>query len=163
MEGPMVTDDNWMASLNYTINNMETVLPFTPKYEFKLSGSYRIPKIETDFGLRFRMHTGKPLWLLESYPQHTQWADPPGGVIDGGVHRIVGVQEPDYLPSLRVLDLRLEKQINLGASKAVNLVIDGFNLFNVGTATQVDYQFEYGKITGIPQSRRFRASAKFTF
>ena len=164
MEGPMVTDDNWMGSLNYTINNMETVLPFTPKYEFKLSGSYRIPKIETDFGLRFRMHTGKPVWLLESYPQHTQWGDPPGGVIEaGGVGRIVAVQEPDYLPTLRILDLRLEKQIKLGGSKSVNLIIDGFNLFNAATATQIDYQWEYGKITGIPSSRRFRGSARFNF
>ncbi len=164
MEGPMVTDDNWMGSLNYTINNMETRLPFTPKYEFKISGSYRIPVIETDFGLRFRMHTGKPVWLLESYPQHTQWADPAGGVIEpGGVGRIVAVQEPDFLPTLRILDLRLEKQINLGGSKSVNLIIDGFNLFNVGTATQVDYQWEYGKITGIPQGRKFRGSLRFNF
>jgi hypothetical protein len=142
---------------------METVLPFTPKYEFKLSGSYRIPKIETDFGLRFRMHTGKPVWLLEEYPLHTQWADPPGGIIDPGGGRIVGVQEPDYLPSLRILDLRLEKQIKLGESKSLYLIVDGFNLFNSGTATQIDYQWEYGKITGIPQSRRFRGSARFQF
>jgi hypothetical protein len=164
IEGPMVTDDTWMGSLNYTVNNMEGMLPFTPKFEFKASGSYKIPRLELDLGLRFRMHTGRPVWKWESYPQHTQWANPPGGVIDpGGVGRIVAVVEPDYLPTLAILDLRLEKQFNLGGSKALDLIVDGFNLFNTNTPTNIDYQWEYGKVTGIPASRRFRGTAKFTF
>jgi TonB dependent receptor len=164
IEGPMVTDDNWMASLNYTVNNMEGMLPYTPKFELKLSGSYRIPGIETDFGLRFRMHTGRPVWKLEGYPVHSQWADPPGGVIDpGGQNRIVAVQDPDYLPTLAILDLRLEKQIKLGGSRALDLIVDGFNVFNTNAPTNIDYQWEYGKVTGIPTSRRFRGSARFTF
>lgn len=164
VEGPMVTDDTWMGNLNYTINNLEGMLPFTPKWEVKASGSYKVPKLELDLGLRFRMHTGRPVWKWESYPQHTQWANPPGGVIDpGGVGRIVGVAEPDYLPTLAIFDLRLEKQFNLGGSKALNLIVDGFNLFNTNTPTNIDYQWEYGKVTGIPASRRFRGSVRFTF
>ena len=50
VEGPMFWDDNWMSTLNQTINNLDGPLPFTPKYEFKLSGSYTIPKIEFDIG-----------------------------------------------------------------------------------------------------------------
>jgi len=53
--------------------------------------------------------------------------------------------------------------VKLGGSRSLNLVVDGFNLFNSGTATQVDYHWEYGKITGIPGPRRFRGSVRFNF
>jgi hypothetical protein len=62
VEGPMFYDDNWMGTLNYTINNLTGLLPFTPQYEFKLSGSYTIPKIDVDVGGRFRTHSGRPFW-----------------------------------------------------------------------------------------------------
>src|SRR4030067_991076 len=110
MMGPMVTDDTWMGSLNYTINNMEGVLPFVPKLEFKASGSYTIPHAELDLGVRFRYHTGRPLWKLENYPAHSQWGYPEGSVISGGLNRIVGTTEPtEYLPALAIFDFRLEK------------------------------------------------------
>ena len=164
IEGPMVTDDTWMGSLNYTINNMDGQLPYTPKFELKASGSYLIPRIDVDLGLRLRMHTGRPVWKLESYTQHTQWADPAGGVIDpGGVGRILAVTSPEYLPTQSILDLRLEKAIKLGGQKSLHLVVDGFNVFNTNIATNMDYQFEYGKVTGIVGSRRFRGSARFQF
>lgn len=164
IEGPMVTDDTWMGSLNYTINNLEGQLPYTPKFELKASGSYLIPRLEVDLGVRFRMHTGRPVWQLESYPQHTQWADPAGGIIDpGGVGRILASKDPEYLPTQSILDLRLEKAIKLGGQKSVHLVVDGFNLFNAYTPTNMDYQFEYGKVTGILDSRRFRGSVRFQF
>jgi outer membrane receptor protein involved in Fe transport len=165
IEGPMFWDDNWMGSLNYTINNLEGPLPFTPKREVKLSGSYSIPKLEVDVGARFRMHSGRPMWLTESYPQHTPYGDPEGGVIDpGGLGRIVSVDEPTYLPTQTLLDLHLEKSLKLGnAKRALHLVVDGFNVFNSSTPTDMDIQFEYGKVTAIPTSRRFRFGARFEF
>jgi len=166
VEGPMVTDDTWMGSLNYTVNNLEGPLPYTPRFELKASGSYKIPRLEVDLGIRFRLHTGRPVWKLESYPQHTQWAAPPGGVIDpGGVDRIIAIDptKPDYLPTQSILDLRLEKAFKLGGQKAFSVVLDGFNVFNVNTATNIDYQWEYGKVTGIVGSRRFRVSARYQF
>ena len=85
VEGPMFWDDNWMSSLNQTINNLEGPLPFTPKYEFKLSGSYMIPEGGASILVAGCGRTaGRPLWQLETYPQHTQFGDPPGGVIDPG-------------------------------------------------------------------------------
>ncbi|HEX9977027.1 MAG TPA: TonB-dependent receptor, partial [Acidimicrobiia bacterium] len=80
VQGPMFWDDNWMGSLNDTINNLEGPLPFTPKVEVKLSGSYTIPRLEVDLGARLRYHSGRPMWQLESFPQHTEWAEPEGGV-----------------------------------------------------------------------------------
>jgi hypothetical protein len=166
VESPMFYDDNWMGNLNYTINNLSGPLPFTPKWEVKLSGSYTIPKIEVDFGARLRFHTGRPMWQLESYPEHTQWASPPGGIINpGGLVQIVNddPSNPWYLPALTILDLHLEKAINLGRSQKLNLVVDGFNVFNTNTPTNIDAQWEFGKVTSIPQSRRFRAGIRYQF
>jgi len=166
VEGPMFYDDNWMASLNYTINNTEGPLPFTPKYEVKLSGSYTIPRLEVDLGARLRLHSGRPMWLTESYPQHTPFGDPPGGVIDpGGIDRIVAVDpnNPDYLPTEALLDLHIERAFKLGATRKIHVVLDGFNVFNSNTPTDIDVQFEYGKVTAIPTSRRFRFGARYEF
>ena len=167
VEGPMFYDDNFMGNLNYTVNNLEGPLPFTPKWEVKVSGSYQVPGIEVDLGARLRFHTGRAVWKLEGYPQHTQFGDPPGGVIDpGGLPQIVAVDPntPDYLPSLTLLDLHAEKPLKLGGQKALHLVIDGFNVFNSSTATDMNvYSEGYGKIDNIPQGRRFRAGVRFTF
>ncbi len=165
IEGPMFWDDNWMGSLNETINNMTGPLPFTPKYEFKLSGSYMVPVIEVDLGARLRVATGRPLWILESYPQVTQYS-PEGsvGVIDaGGLGRIVGVQNPDYLPTQSVLDLHFDKTIKIYRD-TIHVVVDAFNVFNSSTVLDaVPESGEYGKVTAIARSRRFRFGLKYEF
>jgi hypothetical protein len=166
VESPMFYDDTWMGNLNYTINNLSGPLPFTPKWEVKVSGSYTIPTIEVDLGARLRFHTGRPMWQLESYPEHTQWADPPGGILNpGGLVQIVNddPSNPWYLPSLTILDLHLEKAFSLGRSQRLNLVVDGFNVFNTNTPTNIDVQWEFGKVLAIPQSRRFRLGVRYQF
>jgi hypothetical protein len=167
VEGPMFYDDNFMGNLNYTINNLEGPLPFTPVWEAKLSGSYTIPKIEVDLGGRLRFMTGRPMWMLDNYPQHTQFGDPPGGVIDpGGHNQVVAIDpnSPDHLPELALLDLHAEKAFKLGGAKELKVVIDGFNIFNTNTATDMSVNSEgYGRITNIPQGRRFRLGARFQF
>ena len=163
VQGPMFWDDNWMGSLNDTINNLEGPLPFTPKVEVKLSGSYTIPRLEVDLGARLRYHSGRPMWQLESFPQHTEWAEPEGGVIEvGGQNRIV-TADPEYLPGQTLLDLHLERAFSLGKQRTLHLVVDGFNLFNSNTPTDIDIQWEWGKVTAIPASRRFRGGLRFEF
>jgi hypothetical protein len=167
VEGPMFYDDNWMYTLNYTVNNLDGPLPFTPKYELKLSGSYTIPRLELDTGIRYRMHTGRAMWLIEDYPVHTEFADPPGGVIDPqGPSQIVGVDpnDPDYLPSQHLFDLHLARSFKLGGEgRKVMLVLDGFNIFNSDTPLNIDVHYDYGKVQSIPQSRRFRFGARYEF
>lgn len=162
-EGPMVTDNNWMGTLNYTINNMEGPLPFTPKVEFKISGSYIIPIIELDLGVRFRVHSGRPVWKLDEYPVHSQWGNPAGSVITGGLARLVSSTTPDYMPTQSILDLRFEKAINISKFGALHIILDIFNAFNANTATDVDYQWEFGKIGSIIEPRTFRFSFMFQF
>lgn len=163
-EGPMVTDNNWMSSLNYTINNLTGPLPFTPKFELKVSGSYTVPVVDLDLGARFRMHTGRPVWELQGgIPMHTVNADPPGGIIGVGIGAIVGRDKPVYLPTQTVVDFRVEKAIRLAKYGTVHLVLDVFNLFNNNTPTDLDYQWEFGKVGGILSPRTFRLSFMYEF
>jgi hypothetical protein len=163
-EGPMVTDNNWMSTLNYTINNMTGPLPFTPKFEFKVSGSYSIPVIDVDLGARFRMHTGRPVWQLQDdIPIHSASNNPPGGIIGSGIGNIVGTIYPRYLPVQSILDLRVEKAIRMAKYGSIHLVLDVFNLFNSNTPTDLDYQWEFGKIGGILSPRTFRLSVLYQY
>jgi hypothetical protein len=161
----MFYDDNWMGNLNYTVGNLEGPLPFTPTFELKLSGSYKIPKAELDLGIRYRMNTGRALWKIDSYPVHSQWADPPGGVIDpGGLPQVVAVDpnEPEHLPAQNLFDLHLERAFGPEA-RQIHLVVDGFNIFNSASPLNADVRFEYGHVTAIPAARRFRIGFRYEF
>jgi hypothetical protein len=161
----MFYDDNWMGNLNYTINNLEGPLPFTPKLELKLSGSYTIPRLEVDLGVRYRMHSGRAVWRLEDYPVHTQFGRPPGSVIiPGGLPQIVGIDpnDPDYLPQQHLFDLHVERAFGPTARK-VHIVLDGFNIFNSAAPLNADVNFEYGRVTAIPTARRFRFGLRYEF
>jgi hypothetical protein len=164
-EGPMVTDNNWMGSLNYTINNMTGPLPFTPKFEFKISGSYTIPVAEIDLGVRYRMHTGRPVWKLENYDAISQWGGSLDGIFTQGLTRIIGVDpnHPDYLPIQSILDLRVERAFKLPKFGSLHFVLDVLNVFNANTANDVDYQFEYGRIGSVISPRTFRLSFLYQF
>ena len=164
MMGPMLTDDTWMGNVNYTINNMSGALPFVPKFELKASGSYRVPVIELDLGIRFRWHSGRPIWKVESYPTRTAGGGIPGSVITpGGVNRIVSSSEPDWMPAVSVTDLRLEKSIPIRNIGSLIFVIDAFNIFNTADVTNVDWSGQWGRITGITDARRVRLSFMFQF
>ncbi len=162
-EGPMFTDNTWMGSLNYTINNMTGPLPFVPKFEFKLSGSYTIPYIELDLGARFRLHTGRPIWTLEDIPVHSEWGNPEGGVVSGGVGSIVTSDKPKYLPTQTILDLRAEKSIKLSSYGTLSVILDAFNVFNSNTPTSIDNQYSYGRVGSIVEPRTFRFSFMYQF
>lgn len=164
MMGPMVTDDTWMGNLNYTINNMDGPLPFVPKWEIKASGSYKVPYIELDLGLRFRMHTGRPVWEWVGYPTRTQWSAPDatGAIIPFGVVRVIKDTEPTYLPSLALFDFRLEKAFKIREYGAFHVVIDILNAFNAADVTNIDIG-NWGRITGLTDARRFRLSFMYQF
>jgi hypothetical protein len=165
VESPMFYDDNWMGNLNYAVNNLDGPLPFTPKYEVKVSGSFKVPGLEVDLGARYRMNTGRPVWLLEDYPVRTETGG--RGVINpGGLPQIVAVDvnDPDYLPHQHILDLHLERAFNVGGgNRKLHLVVDGFNVFNSNAPINMDVHFDYGKVQSIPTARRFRGGVRFEF
>jgi outer membrane receptor protein involved in Fe transport len=159
MMGPMITDDTWMGSLNYTINNMEGPLPFVPKWEIKVSGSYSIPVIGVDLGLRFRFSTGRPLWRLYPIPSGL-WGSP---IVASGLPQVVGNIDPTILPSLYILDLRAEKAFNIKRYGSIHFVLDAFNIFNAANVTNADYFSSWGRIEGVSDARRFRLSFMYQF
>lgn len=170
IEGPMIMDTGWFRSLNASINNMEGPLPFTPKYEFKLSGSYMIPKIETDFGVRLRYASGRPYWFLEEIPIIASYnfdSPPPGGVIDpDGSPIIVGVDpnHPEILPSSTVFDLRFSKTFGFAGSQSVIVDLDCFNIFNNNSVTNANYDTQPGLVTAVTApSRKFRLGLSYQF
>ena len=48
--------------------------------------------------------------------------------------------------------------------QSLHLVLDGFNIFNTNTPTDMGVVGEgYGNVTNIPQGRRFRFGVRFQF
>jgi outer membrane receptor protein involved in Fe transport len=167
VEGPMFYDDNWMGNLNYAVNNLEGPLPFTPKWEFKLNGSYTIPGIEVDLGARLRLITGRPVWRLDNYPTLAASGGlPDSPVMPMGLPQVVAVDptQPDYLPTQKLLDLHAEKAITVGGGQTLHLVVDGFNIFNDNAPINMSVIGDgYGRVTNIPQGRRWRGGVRFEF
>ena len=165
VEGPMFWDDNWMSSLNQTINNLDGPLPFTPKYEFKLSGSYHGPQSGGRYWWPAADGVGTTVVASRDLPSAhaVRWS--------GGRHCRAGrlqswpcpARAPATCPRKRLFDLHLEKAFKFNNAQRVQLIVDGFNLFNTFTPTDADPHFEYGKVTAIPSPRRFRFGARFEF
>jgi len=164
IEGPNITNDAWLGGLNQLVNNMEGPLPFTPKFELKVSGSYKIPKIELDVGLRFRFSTGRAIWPLEGVPTMTPWSAT--GVITSGESSMVAIDpnDPFYYPSYKVLDLHLERAFELGPGR-LHLMLDCFNVFNEGAVTNALWSAAaFGRVVGITYpSRKLKLSALYAF
>ena len=106
---------------------MEGPLPFTPRFEFKLNGNYTIPMIEVDLGVRFRLHTGRPVWVLQELgdriTERTDLTDTDflahAVLVTGGTQIVAqDPMKPLYMPVLKILDLRLEKAFSLGAGRS---------------------------------------------
>ncbi len=170
IEGPMIMDTTWVLTLNHLVNNLEGPLPFTPKYEFKVSGSYLLPKIDTDLGLRLRYSSGRPYWFLEDYPQLAPWnfdSPPPGAVVDtGGIPTFVGVDpnDPVYLPGSTIVDLRLGKYFAIGGQQMLIVSLDAFNIFNSNSVTNANYNSRPGVVTAVTTpSRKFRLGLGYQF
>jgi hypothetical protein len=165
-----------VSGVNQLINNMEGPLPFTPRFEFKLNGNYTIPVIGVDLGVRFRMHTGRPVWVLQELgdriTDRTDLTDTEflahAVLVTGGTQLVAqDPKKPLYMPILKILDLRLEKAFSLGAGK-LSVIFDAFNVFNSQDVTNaytkktegVDL---IGQITGIVAPRKIRAGIMYAF
>jgi hypothetical protein len=184
MEGTNIWNDAWVAGINQTINNMEGPLPYTPRFEFKVAANYAIPKIEVDLGIRFRLHTGRPAWVLSEVQQITQsnydsltdeqkthWVIINGG---GGMPFQVVAQDPNkplYLPVMSILDLHLEKTFAFGRGN-LHILFDTFNLFDASDVTNAMVKRvetagivtrDVGRVVGLTTPRTFRLGVMYDF
>jgi hypothetical protein len=166
-------DDQWLSGLNQLVNNLEGPLPFTPKYEFKLSGSYRVPVVELDLGFRFRMHSGRGVWSVENVSKVAEtWmseipsdfiVQPSGGGLSSNIISI-DPKKPFYMPAQSILDFRVEKAFTLGNKGTLHFVLDAFNVFNVATPTFINTGYwGFGEVSSFVAPRKFRFNILFEF
>jgi hypothetical protein len=186
MEGTNIWSDQWLGGVNQTVNNMVGPMPFTPRFEFKLNGNYTIPKVEIDLGFRFRLHTGRPVWvladinpILESWnydPEDPEFLQHAVLITNGGASQQLVAQdgtEPLYMPVLSILDLRLDKRFKVGRS-TLRLMIDMFNIFNSKAVTNAMLKKigvsgtdillrDVGRVVGLVAPRTFRLGVMYEF
>jgi hypothetical protein len=116
IEGPMIHDTPFGSTVNHYVNNLSGPVLMTPEFMFKLGGSYRIPLIETDAGLRIRYDSGRPLFMVEELPRLATWMGGFGGgeLLSTGSDRIVSSTDNDWLPSSTIVDFSLNKNFTFG-------------------------------------------------
>jgi len=181
MEGTNIWSDQWLGGVNQTVNNMVGPMPFTPRFEFKLNGNYTIPKVELDLGFRFRLHTGRPVWVLADVQTMESYSYDPNDqhsviITSGGASQQIVAQAgtaPLYMPVLSILDLRLDKSFKLGPNK-LRFMLDMFNLFNSKAVTNAMLKKigvsgtdillrDVGRVVGLVAPRTFRLGVMYQF
>jgi hypothetical protein len=151
------------------VNNMEGPLPYTPKYEVKISGSYRIPTINVDLGVRFRYSSGRAAWPIEPVPTIEPWmAIDPNRVITPMANTFLvsnDVTDPYYYEPQTIVDLHLERQFMLGGAKSIRVMLDWYNMFNENAVTNSWWrQGAFGRVYMLTYpSSKIRLGALFNF
>jgi hypothetical protein len=145
---------------------------FTPTHEFKLLGSYQIPRIETSLNAYFRVTSGLP------YNRIQQFATSIVGIGSSTTYRRININERGTydLPTLSQLDLRVEKTFTAPGSNKIGIYMDIENLFNRGiitsavtrttSATLADgstFPLPFDTPAGIQNPRQIRIGARWSF
>jgi outer membrane receptor protein involved in Fe transport len=166
IDGPMTMDTPFGTTMNQFQNNTSGPLPMTPEWMFKLSGSYTIPVVETNFGLRYRYDSGRPIFPVTSIPGFASWmADLQPGVYLGGGGNMVAddPNEPTWLPASSIVDLSFSKEISV-SNYGVNLSFDVLNAFNENAPNSIGYQQgDFGRVYSLVQPRIYRVGVKLLF
>ncbi|HUP47043.1 MAG TPA: carboxypeptidase regulatory-like domain-containing protein [Thermoanaerobaculia bacterium] len=166
IDGPMTMDTPFGTTMNHFQNNTTGPLPMTPEWMFKLAGSYTIPVIETNFGLRYRYDSGRPIFPVTSIPGFASWmADLQPGVYLGGGGNMVA-DDPDapyWMPSTSIVDVSLNKLFE-ASGYGVNLSLDVLNAFNESSPSSLGYaQGDFGRVYSIVNPRIYRIGVKLLF
>ena len=159
------------TSPNHFVNNTSGPLPMTPEWLFKVAGSYTIPVIEADLGLRLRYNSGRALVRTEGLPVMGNWMSrfedcPDCLLIFGWGSRIVAQDpnDPDWLPASTIVDINLSKSFRLGNVGSLWGSFDIFNVTNEGAPNYVGTgRWDYGRVYGVVSPRRYRLGLRFSF
>ncbi len=106
----------------------------TPRHEFKLLGSYQIPRIETSVNAYFRALSGN---YYAPFQQFTNTQLAANGASSQYRRPLLEARGSRHLPSFNQLDLRIEKEFRMPGSNKVGIYADVENLFNRGGITAV--------------------------
>jgi hypothetical protein len=142
----------------------------TPEWALKVSGSYTIPVIETDLGMRLRWDSGRAIFATQGVPIWASWMSyPPAegtylGVGWGDQMVAVDPNDPDWLDPTTVLDLSVQKSFRLGKVGQLGLSFDALNALNEGAPDRVVYtSANYGLVSSLVWPRTYRFGVKFSF
>jgi hypothetical protein len=169
IDGPMVMDTPFGSSYNHFQNNLEGPLLMTPEIMVKMTGSFLIPVVETNFGMRYRYDSGRPFFPLQSIPTYASWmADINPGVYlgTGGNDQLVAddPNNADFGPDTQIVDLSLSKEFRFASAYGVNFSFDILNAFNENSPNRIGFrQGDYGRVYGLVTPRLYRAGVKFMF
>ncbi|HUP50179.1 MAG TPA: TonB-dependent receptor [Thermoanaerobaculia bacterium] len=166
IDGPMTMDTPFGTTMNHFQNNIAGPAPMTPEWMFKVSGSYTIPRIETNFGLRYRYDSGRAVFPTTSIPGFASWmADLQPGVYLGGGGNMVAddPNDPIWLPASSIVDLSFSKQIGFSGYGA-NISFDVLNAFNENSPSSIGYaQGDIGRVYSVVNPRIYRIGVKLLF
>lgn len=169
IDGPMVMDTPFGSTFNHFQNNLEGPLPMTPEWMVKISGSYTLPVIETDFGLRYRYDSGRAFFPVQGLPTYQSWmGDLASNPLMGTAsHEFMVAADPnnaDYTPATSIVDLSLSKNFTLAGSYGLDVSIDVLNALNEDAPNRVGFHDgDYGRVYGLVTPRIVRAGVKFQF
>ncbi len=116
---------------NLALVNAEGPASYTPTHEFKVLGSYQIPKIETSVSAYFASTSGLPYARVQQFSN----SDLNTSGLSSTYRRLnITPRGAYYLDRLNQLDVRLEKTF-LFAANRIGIYADLQNITNVGTVT----------------------------
>ncbi len=167
IEGPMIMDTPFGSSMNHFQNNTSGALPMTPEWLVKISGSYKIPTIETDFGMRVRYDSGRAIFPIESLTTFASWMSsiPPNAIFGGGADQLVAgdPDDPFWMPATTIVDLSLQREFAI-RDFGLRLSLDVLNVLNENSPNRMGFkEGDWGRVYGIVDPRTMRGGIKFTF
>jgi outer membrane receptor protein involved in Fe transport len=169
IDGPLVMDTPFGSTMNHYQNNLTGPALMTPEWMVKIAGSYTIPTIETDLGVRIRYDSGRPIWPVQDIPTFASWmSDLQPGVFLSAAWNDTMVatdpSKPDWLPSTTVVDLSLSKTFKLGNVGQLALSFDALNAFNENSPNRVGWKAaDYGQVYSLVIPRTYRLGIKYSF
>jgi len=137
----------------------------------KITGNYLFPEpIGVNLGMFLRLQSGEPMIRRALLPAAGTPAQPP---INQGYANVRVEQRGDHvnpwsverLDPVSVIDLRGEKQFELGRYGLLHVYADLFNVFNTNTVTaiEVDSSASYDNIFWLVSPRVFRLGVGYDF
>ena len=157
---------------NRSVVNTDGRLTNDRTHEFKLLGSYSIPKIEVSVNAVFASLSGR------NYTPFAQYATSLLNAATASRQPFLEPRGSRRLPTDNRLDLRFEKNFNLGARDRVGVFLEVLNTFNADTITArvtrvptTDITYAPGQVTTVNfeapstlvAARQIQLAARWTF
>ena len=126
---------------NLALVNSDGLVGNDRKHEFKAFAGYQIPKVEVAANIYYRIVSGTPWTPFQRVPSATfNWT--------GTIDLFLEPRGSRRIEKAQLLDLRLEKVINVGENR-FGLYFDAENLLNSGFKTGVQTRNPSASISGV--------------